>query len=368
MIKLVDPWQQHAEIENELVEIFKESLKSSAFIGGKPVSVFEESFAKFCNSQFAVGVSNGTAALEIALRASGVKKGDEVITVANTFFATVEAIYNVGAIPKFVDITLNDGLMDINLISEAVSPRTTAIVPVHLFGNLVNIHELAKIASKLNLRIIEDAAQAHGAIANWGNIAQFSDSAAFSFYPGKNLGALGDAGAVVTNNGDIKDFMSKIRDHGRVSKYEHDYIGTNARLDALQASFLTVKLRKIPEWNQRRGRIAANYLNGLSSGGFHVLNDSDSYSSAWHLFVVRVKNRDSVMKYMSNNGIETGIHYPIPLHRQPAIRDYFKDLVLPNTEKLSGEIMSLPIHPFLTERNVETILKLFLDVAIPIRI
>ena len=366
MIKLVDPWMQHAEIENELLAIFKESLKTSAFIGGKSVSEFEKSFANFCNSQFAVGVSNGTAALEIALRASGVKKGDEVITVANTFFATVEAIYNTGAIPKFVDITLDDGLMDINMINEAVSPRTTAIVPVHLFGNLVNIHELSNLASKLNLRIIEDAAQAHGATANWGNIAQFSDSAAFSFYPGKNLGALGDAGAVITNKVNIKDFISKIRDHGRVSKYEHDYIGTNARLDALQASFLSVKLKKIPEWNLRRRSIAALYLNDLCRKGFHVLNEADSYNSAWHLFVVRVKNRDSVMKYMSNNEIETGIHYPIPLHRQPAIRDYFKDLVLPNTEALSGEIVSLPIHPFLTEKNVETILKSFLKVAIPI--
>ena len=363
MIKLVDISAQHHELEYELEKALSEILKGSAFIGGAPVSNFEKAFANFCQKKFAVGVSNGTSALEIALRGNQIGYGDEVITVANTFFATAEAIYNVGAKPVFVDVDLIDGLIDISMIEKVITPKTKAIIPVHLFGHLVDMERLSLIAKKFNLLLIEDAAQAHGAVASWGTPGQYSQAAAYSFYPGKNLGAWGDAGAITTNDSDLYLIYSKLRDHGRLSKYEHDLIGSNARMDGLQAAILEVKLSRLSSWNQRRSEIAAIYLQELQDAGFKVLVNPDSYQSAWHLFVVRVNNREEIQKHFKEIGIETGIHYPIPLHKQPALLNHFKSVVLPNTERLAKEIISIPIHPHLSESEVTKILKNFLLVA-----
>lgn len=363
MIKLVDLGKQHNSQLDELNGAIRGIVEKSAFIGGDAVKTFEESFAKFCGVFHAVGVSNGTSALEIALRANNISSGDEVITVANTFFATTEAILNVGAIPIYVDVSIVDGLMDLNLLGKLITKKTKAIIPVHLFGNLVNIKELLEISRAHNLVILEDAAQAHGANAVWGMPGHLSEGAAFSFYPGKNLGAWGDAGALVTNNNQLAASYSKIRDHGRVTKYEHDIIGMNGRMDAIQASILKVKLTKLQEWNLRRSVIADYYLDEFQSIGFKVLNDKLAYNSAWHLFVVRVKNRSTVQSAFKSSEIETGIHYPIPLHKQPAVKSMNKNVKLPITESLCDEIISVPIHPFLSDSDVERVSHLFSKIA-----
>ena len=363
MIKLVNIKAQYDELKNELDAAVLNVVKNSAFIGGTNLDTFEEAFADFTKARFATGVSNGTSALEIALKGNNIGNGDKVITVANTFFATAEAIINVGAIPIFIDVNMSDALMNTSLIESQINRKTKAIIPVHLFGHLVNMKKIHEVASKYSLVVIEDAAQAHGAVAEWGTPGKFSAAAAYSFYPGKNLGAWGDAGAITTNDDGLKRIYNKLRDHGRLSKYEHDLVGTNARMDSLQAAILEVKLKKIPSWNERRTAIARRYIKSLSSARFKILVEEHSYNSAWHLFVVRVKNRENVQSYLASLNIETGIHYPIPLHKQPALEKSYKKLKLPNTELLAKEMISLPIHPHLSDDEVDYIIREFLKVA-----
>jgi len=363
MIKLVDLSRQHIELQTELYDAVQEVVLTNGFIGGKILENFEKRFAEFLNTDFVVGVSNGTSALEVALRANGIGAGDEVITVANSFFATVEAIINIGATPIFVDVNLKDGLMDLGQVESAITSRTRAIIPVHLFGHLVNIQKLKVIAKKFGLIVIEDAAQAHGAIAEWGKPGQLSEAAAFSFYPGKNLGAWGDGGSIATNIPHLASKYTKIRDHGRLSKYEHDLVGGNYRLDSLQAAILAIKLTKLREWNSRREEIANIYMSSLSERGFKILFDEHAYKSAWHLFVVRVANRANVQAHFKKHNIESGIHYPIPLHLQPAIANLYSHIKLPVTELLSGQIVSLPLHPHLTDSEIKEVVFRFLEVA-----
>ena len=365
MIKLVDLGAQHEELKDELAAVVSKTVAKSAFMGGAIVKNFELNFAEFNKSNFAIGTSNGTSALEVALRVNGVGAGDEVITVANTFFATAESIFNVGATPVFVDIDEVDGLIDISKIASAITSKTKAIIPVHLFGHLVDMPSIMEIARNHRLIVIEDAAQAHGSVAEWGTPGKLSQGACFSFYPGKNLGAWGDAGAIVTDDSHLAALYSKVRDHGRLSKYEHDVVGTNARLDGLQAGILDVKLSALPRWNSRRADIAEKYIQRFTSAGFKVLFDHKKYKSSWHLFVIRVANRDDIQRHFKEREIETGIHYPIPLHKQPALISSFGGQSLPITEKLSAEIISIPIHPHLTESQVEYIIETFLDIAIP---
>lgn len=363
MIKLVDLGKQHKDLEVELMTAIENIVATSSFIGGKPVTSFESSFADFCLVDNLIGVSNGTTAIEVALRANGVGEGDEVITVAHTFFATAEAILNVGAKPVFIDVNLVDGLMDISMIEAAITKKTKAVVPVHIYGHLVDIEKLKKTTDKYGLIVIEDAAQAHGASATWGRPGQISEAATFSFYPGKNLGAWGDAGALATNNQELADKYRKIRDHGRITKYEHDVVGMNARMDALQAEVLTIKLSKLRSWNNRRQEIAFRYIEKFKEKGFEALFEENSYESAWHLFVVRVANRDIIQNRFKEADIETGIHYPVPLHKQPALKEMFSGLTLPVTERLAKEIISLPLHPYLTDYEVSVIIDLFLKTA-----
>ena len=363
MIKLVDLSRQHAELQVELFEAVQEVVLTNGFIGGKILENFEKLFAEFLDTNHVIGVSNGTAALEVALRANGIGTGDEVITVANSFFATVEAIINIGATPIFVDVNLKDGLMDLGQVESAITSRTRAIIPVHLFGHLVNLERLKNITNKFSIIVIEDAAQAHGASAEWGKPGQLSEGAAFSFYPGKNLGAWGDGGSIATNISHLAIKYSKIRDHGRLSKYEHDLVGGNYRLDSLQAAILAIKLTKLREWNRKREEIANIYIAALSERGFKILFDEHAYKSAWHLFIVRVSNREEVQDHLKNHNIESGIHYPIPLHHQPAIANSYSHIKLPITELLSGQIVSLPLHPYLTDLEIEEVLFRFLEIA-----
>jgi dTDP-4-amino-4,6-dideoxygalactose transaminase len=364
-IKLVDLAKQYQAVKKSIDESIFSCIESSSFIGGKYVQEFERDFAALCCVDHAVGAANGTVALEIALKSAGVKQGDEVITVANTFFATAEAIINVGAVPVFVDVQEQTGLMDLEAVHTHISNRTRAIVPVHLFGHLVNIRNLQKQLQNSEIKIIEDAAQAHGARGEWGNPGSHSWAASFSFYPGKNLGAFGDAGAVVSNSEETISLIRKLIDHGRISKYVHEIVGTNARIDSLQAAILKAKLGALENWNLSRRKVALEYQNILSGSNFKILENQIFNESSWHLFPVRVSNRDEVMKFMSEENIETGIHYPVPLHRQPALKQNFHSLSLPVTEKLCSEIVSLPIHPFLENYEIERVMASFLKIARP---
>lgn len=360
-IPLVDLKAQYAAIKPEIQAAINEVLDSVQFINGPAVADFERRFAEFCGTGFAVGVGNGTDALTLALKALGVGDGDEVITAANTFIATAEAIVAVGATPVFVDVDPLHFNMTPEGFSAAITARTKAVIPVHLYGQTAPIAEIVDIAKRRSIKIIEDAAQAHGAEYNGRRAGSWGDAATFSFYPAKNLGAYGDAGAVVTNNEEIATRARMLRDHGRTDKYLHEYIGVNSRLDTLQAAILGVKLAHMDEWNAARRAVAAKYDAVLSefawltapaeiAGGRHI----------YHLYVIQCARREDLRRYLSDNGIGVGIHYPVPLHLQPAFRALgYGAGDFPVAERLSNSILSIPMYPEMTaaqqRRIVETI-------------
>jgi dTDP-4-amino-4,6-dideoxygalactose transaminase len=349
-IPLVDLKAQYATIRREIDEAVQRVLDETDFIGGSAVGEFEKAFAEYCGTHSVIGVSNGTDALQIALQACGVGHGDEVITAVNTFIATSEAISAAGAKPVFVD---NDPLtytIDPGTIEKKISPRTKAIIPVHLYGQPAAMQAINEIATRRNLIVIEDAAQAHGARYRGTIVGNLGRVACFSFYPGKNLGAYGDAGAVATNDEILSNRIRMLANHGRLKKYEHEMEGYNSRLDTLQAAILRVKLRHLDEWTHERQRHAAAYTERLSAEKNIVTPTvSPESTHVFHLYVVRVPNRDRVQQTLKAAGIATGIHYPIPLHLQPA----YKYLGLPQgsfpvAERYAGEILSLPLYPELT--------------------
>lgn len=359
-LPLVDLGAQHAILRSELTSAIDGVFDSSQFILGGEVRRFEEEFAAFCGTAYAIACGNGTDALELALWAVGVKPGDEVITAALTFAATAEAIVRCGAAPRFVDVLPGTLLMDVAQVEAAVTEKTAAIVPVHLYGSCVDMRALDDIARRHRLRVVEDAAQAHGASANTGRRAGASGVVGcFSFYPGKNLGACGDAGAVITEDDDVAHTIKAARDHGRTTaKYEHGFPGRNSRMDELQAAILRVKLRHLESWNARRRQIAARYRRLLEDvpavAPIDVPLDSEPVH---HLFVVRVDNRDSVRATLSERGIECGVHYPIPLHRQPAFagQDGGMQPALPVTDAAAACILSLPMFPEMSDADVDRV-------------
>ena len=365
LIKLVDLERHHVHVRDEIMRDIAGLVDSSAFIGGEAVESFESAFAHFASAKGAVGVSNGTSALEISLRAAGVHLGDEVITQANSYFATVEAIMNVGAIPVLVDCDPCTGGISLSGVEAAISPRTKALVPVHLFGHMADMRQVAAIAGTRSLIVIEDAAQAHGSLDQGASPGALSYAACYSFFPGKNLGAWGDAGAITSNSQSVLAHLKKLRNHGRVDKYVHDLVGTNARLDPLQALVLQRKLDHLPLWNTRRAEVAKVYIDELTSQGFRVLTPRNGTSSSWHLFVTLVERRDELRLSLAEKGVETGVHYPVPLHRQPAIRDVRGPLSLPISERLAETMVSLPIHGEIRDDEVETVLANFLELARP---
>ncbi len=336
-------------------------LDSAQFINGPEVSNFEQRFAAFCGTEFAVGVGNGTDALTLTLKALGVGPGDEVITTANTFIATAETIVVVGATPVFVDVDPAHYNMTAEGLSAAITPRTKAAIPVHLYGQPAPMAEIMEVARRRSIKVIEDAAQAHGAEYNGKRAGSWGDAAAFSFYPAKNLGAYGDAGAVVTNDEELAVAVRMLRDHGRTDKYLHEYVGVNSRLDTLQAAVLGVKLNHMEEWNEARRAVAAKYDAALGEfpwltlpaqmpGGRHV----------YHLYVVRSDRREELRQHLSDSGIGVGIHYPVPLHLQPAFRALGYGMGdFPVSERLAGSILSIPMYPEVSEalshRVVQTI-------------
>lgn len=355
-IPLVGLFDQYQTIKPEIDAAIENIITRSAFVGGEEVRNFEAEFAAFCETKACVGVGNGTDALYLTLRALGVGAGDEVITVAHTFIATSEAISMTGARPVLVDIKEDTMLLDPALLEQAITERTKAIVPVHLYGQTCDMDAIMDIAARHGLKVVEDAAQAHGARWRGRRAGSIGDAACFSFYPGKNLGAYGDAGAVVSQDEDLIERIRTLANHGRLEKYTHKMEGVNSRLDGLQAAILRVKLRHLDDWNQSRRRHADFYLDTLSGGELRLPVVDENALPVWHLFVVRVSDREAFQQKLKEEGIATGIHYPVPLHLQPACQYLELPLGrLPVTEKVSSEVVSLPMYPELTTAELERV-------------
>jgi dTDP-4-amino-4,6-dideoxygalactose transaminase len=387
-IPFVDLVVLHRAMEEELISIFRRAVETAGFIGGAMVEEFEREFARFCRTEYCVGVGSGTDALRFALVAAGVSPGDVVVTACNTFIATTEAISQIGARPDFVDIderTYNlspDRLreyLETRCRPDPTSNRTlhrktgrpvTAIVPVHLYGQMADMDPILDLAEQYNLIVIEDACQAHGAEYlserrnGWKRAGSLGRAAAFSFYPTKNLGACGEAGAVTTDDQEIARKVRMLRDHGQARKYYHEVEGYNGRLDAIQAGVLVAKLRHLPEWNDTRRENATRY-NELfrTAGGALATPYEPSWARAvYHLYVIRAGNRDGLRTHLEGAGIATGIHYPLPLHLQNAYRVFgYKAGDFPISERVASEILSLPMYPQLQRAQQERIAQEILE-------
>ncbi len=354
-VPLVDLRAQYESIREEIDRAIGDALERSEFVLGRAVEAFEREFATYCGTRHAVGVSNGTDALMLALRATGVAPGDEVITVPNTFIATAEAIQMVGARVRFVDVEPATLTMDPAALASAIGPRTRAVIPVHLYGQPADMDAIVAIARKHSLIVIEDAAQAHGAEYRGRRTGSLGDVACFSFYPAKNLGAYGDAGALTTNDPVVAERVAMLRNHGRREKYLHDFEGYSCRLDTLQAAILDVKLHHLEAWTARRIALAEAYrvrLKGLP--GLTLPGSRSDCRQVFHLFVVQVPRRDEMMEALRAKGVGCGVHYPVPLHRQPA----YAGLGLgagsfPEAEKAAARVLSLPMYPELTIEQQE---------------
>ncbi len=355
-VPLVDLKAQYASIRGEIDNAIAAVLESTRFIQGPEVAAFETAFAAFCGTQFAIGTASGTSALQLALQAAGIGSGAEVVTPVNTFTATAEAIVHCGARPVFVDVETDTLLIDPNCVQAAVTDRTRAIVPVHLFGQMAPMKALADIAQEHELVLIPDAAQAHGAAQNGAGVGRFGRAVIFSFYPGKNLGAYGDAGAVLTNDEKLAKRIRLLRDHGRQSKYEHEIVGYGERLDTLQAAILLAKLPHLSSWIADRRRVAASYLENLSDLPLHIPTTALGNEHVYHQFVVRTVDRDGLKSHLVRMGIQTGIHYPLPLHLQTAYQELgYQPGDFPRAEAAAAEMLSLPMYPELEFSQVEYI-------------
>ncbi len=365
-IPLVDLKAQYASIKPEIDAAMQRVVENTSFIGGKEVSDFEAAFAKFQGTKRCVGVASGTGALFLALKALGVGPGDEVISTPHTFIATVEPVESLGAKTVLVDIDPATFNIDPARIEAAITPRTKAILPVHLYGQLAPMDAIMEIARKHHLAVIEDGAQAHGAELNGKRAGAWGDVACFSFYPGKNLGAYGDGGAVCTNNDVLADKIAKLKDHGRTTKYEHDEIGYGERLDALQAAILGAKLPHLNDWNAARHHHAEYYDQALKGiPGITTPTEMDGAKHIYHIYCIRVDgDRDGILKELNARGIGAGIHYPVPLHLQPALADHgWKVGDFPQAEQAANSIISLPIYPEMTTDQLNQITEELADIV-----
>lgn len=383
-IPFLDLATLHQELEQELVPVFQKALRTAAFIGGPMVEEFEAEFAHFCEAAHCVGAASGTDALRFALMAAGVQPGDIVLTVPLTFIATTEAISQAGARADFVDVDARTYTMDPKKLSQyfetycaldretgrmihrALQRPVTAVVPVHLFGQMADMDPILEIAARYGITVIEDACQAHGAEYfskkknRWEKAGSMGHAAAFSFYPGKNLGACGEAGAVTTNNEALAQIARMLRDHGQSRKYYHEMEGYNGRLDAIQAGILGVKLRHLAEWNQKRQEVAERYGELLSNASTMLtLPFEPSWSrGVYHLYVIQTAERDELQNYLTKTGIGTGIHYPVPVHLQKPYRSMgFKEGDFPVAEKAAAQVLSLPMYPGLSTAQQERVVE-----------
>ncbi|WP_233955667.1 DegT/DnrJ/EryC1/StrS family aminotransferase [Pectobacterium versatile] len=362
MISFLDLKEVNAQYEGELKDSFSRVLKSGWYIAGNELSEFEKQFSVYCGTKHAIGVANGLDALILTLRAwkelGKLKKGDEVIVQANTYIASVLAITENDLVPVLVEpnpVTYN--LLP-DTIRKAITPKTKAILPVHLYGQINPMDEIIAIAQEHKLLVLEDCAQAHGAMLNGKKVGGWGDAAGFSFYPGKNLGALGDAGAITTDDDELADALKALRNYGSHKKYENFYQGVNSRLDELQAALLTVKLKYLDETNQRRQEIAKAYCTGITNKFISLPFFPESVCEhVWHLFVIQCDNRDKLQKFLSEKGVQTLIHYPTPPHLQQAYRELgLREGSLPITESIHNKVLSLPMGPTLSDTEVQTII------------
>lgn len=355
-IKYTDFRRMHEPLAAELQDVYREVFDNHWFIRGQKVAQFEQEFAEFCGSRNCIGTGNGLDALRLILMAYNIGPGDEVIVPSNTFIATVLAISLVGAEPVFVEPDMKTLLINPDLIEEKISDRTKAIMPVHLYGRLADMDSIVKIARDHDLYVFEDAAQAHGAQKNGTIAGNFGDAGAFSFYPGKNLGALGDAGAVLTNNDKIAEKIKALGNYGSIEKYKHDYQGVNSRLDELQAAFLSVKLKSLRKWTKERKEIARIYYAELENSKIDLPVYTDE--NVYHIFPIFCEDRDALQRYLEEKGIHTLIHYPIPIHLQKAYRNMgYTRGDLPIAEKISDTELSLPLYPGLTKQEIDYIIE-----------
>ena len=344
----------HNEIRKDLDAAYNQVLDRSYFIQGEECTKFEEEFATYCGAKYCIGVATGLDALWLVLKAMGIGKGDEVIVPSNTYIATALAVSFVGAKPVFVEPTIETYNIDVTKIEEKINVNTKAIIAVHLQGRAADMDAVNAIAKKNNLKVIEDAAQAHGTLYKGRKVGSLGDAAGFSFYPGKNLGALGDGGCVVTNDKELADKVRALGNYGSDYKYHHIYQGTNSRLDEMQAAFLRVKLPHLDKWNADRKRIAEKYLKGITNPLIKLpLASIDEYEHIYHVFVIRCDKRDELEKYLNENGIGTVKHYPIPMHLQKAYKELgLKQGDLPIAEEISNTVLSIPMYYGMTDEEV----------------
>jgi len=346
---------QYASIRDEIAVALQQVLDNTAFAGGPFVEKFEKDFASFCKCGFAMGVGSGTTALWMALSGLGIGQGDEVITTPNTFIATAEAISLCGAKPVFVDIDEQTYDMNLDLLEDAITPKTKAVIPVHLYGQMVDMDRVMRIARAYGLVVVEDACQAHGAEYNGQRAGSIGDAGCFSFYPGKNLGAYGEAGAVVTNDAELAEKIRVLRDHGQTRKYYHSMIGWNARMDGFQGAVLSVKLKHLPAWNDARKRNARLYDELLADADEIITPvEVDRAGHVYHVYAIRTKDRDALINYLAKKNVYCGIHYPMPIHLQNAYSFLGKGKgSFPVAEKCAEQLVSLPMFPELSEEQIE---------------
>lgn len=347
----------HNEIKDEIISKFQEVYEKNWFIQGQEVELFEQEFAQYCGVKYCVGCGNGLDALFLVLKAYGIGEGDEVIVPSNTYIATALAVSYTGAVPVFVEPTLDSFNIDVTRIEEKITDKTKAIMAVHLYGHPADMDEINRIAKKYNLKVIEDAAQAHGALYKGRKVGSLGDAAGFSFYPGKNLGALGDAGAVVTNDRELAEKVRALGNYGSDYKYHHIYQGHNSRLDEVQAAFLRIKLRNLDRWTEDRRNTAAIYMSQIKNENIVLPAEMDYAQHVYHVFAIRSDKRDELEKCLNNNGIGTNKHYPIPIHLQEAYSALkIPKGALPIAEQISETELSIPMYYGMKDEEISYII------------
>jgi dTDP-4-amino-4,6-dideoxygalactose transaminase len=363
-VSVLDLKGEYQELRSEILSALERVCENSAFVLGPEVEAFEREFADYCETRHCVAVSSGTAALHLGLLALGVQADHEVITCPNTFLATAEAITYCGAVPVFVDIDPATGNLDANLIERAISPRTRVILPIHLYGRPADMDPIREIASRHDLRILEDAAQAHGARYRGRRAGGIGHAGVFSFYPTKNLGAYGEGGALTTNDDQIAKFVRAARSHGQTARYEHEFVGYCYRMQGFQGAVLRIKLRRLYAWTARRQEIAREYRKRLANARLLMPVDDPRDECVYHQFVIYVNNRNSVVAKLAEREIETVVHYPKPVHLQPAYSSLgYPPGTFPRAERACETVLSLPDHPGLTAEQVEYVAKSVLEVV-----
>jgi len=356
-IPCLDLKGQHQQIKKEVFEAFERVYEQTAFSGGSFVEEFEKYFARFCETKYAVGVNNGTTALHLAMLALGIGAGDEVIIPANTFIATAWGVSYTGAIPVFVDCNPDTWEMDMSQLESKITSKTKAVIGVHLYGQPFDIHTAQSICKKHKLFLIEDAAQAQGARYMDKPVGGFGEMACFSFYPGKNLGACGEAGGLTTNNEAYYKHLQSLRNHGSVVRYYHDEIGYNMRMGGLEGASLTIKLKYLPDWNKRRKEIAGRYQQGIKNPKIKMQVQPSGHESVFHLFVITTEKRDELIKFLNEKNIFPGLHYPVPCHLQKAYASLgYKKGDFPNSEYLAEHCLSLPMYAELSGEDVDYVI------------